>query len=323
MAGTTSTSDEQLQLSDELMEKIDTLKSSELSDKQFLFKINLSFIEKGWLGKNNNNVITDTYKSLSGHIFSSIVHFTKDQLIERIILLIDDKAPLNEIDVFLDKVVGGEGKLSGDLGYQIELNLQSRYADYVVEYFARKTDYNYGEDPVMWHHEMFVAPATTPGEITVPQGYVLGPLKLFHVEYIAQQWARNMGLRHVDLDDPNFGWIRSTVSANITERPCCGIFTDENCGTAPIAWLSIYGSGSIGQLHVLEEHRGKGLARALIRHTLKTIQNIHGMESRAHATVRKGKNRNIASFNLFSSEGWELQPVNHMRMLFCKSGTEL
>ena len=294
------------------MEKIATLKSSELSENQFLFKINLSFIEKGWLGIDPRNVVTDTYKSSSGHIFSSIVHFNSTQFIERIIFLIDDKAPMKEIYIFLETFFGGKRELSFS-GYGIEINLQSRFADYVAGYFGRKTDYNYDEDPSKWHHDMFVSPASAPGEITVPQGYVLGPLQQCHVELIAQQWARDVGLEHVDLNDPNFGWIRSLVLANITDRPCSGIFTDESSGTVPIAWLSIYGGGSIGQLHVLEEHRRKGLARVLIRHTLKTIQETHGIDCRLHACVSKG---NTVSSNLLLSEGWELQPQNYKRKLF-------
>ena len=83
------------------------------------------------------------------------------------------------------------------------------------------------------------------------------------------------------------------MKGNITERPGSGIFTVESKGTEPIGWLSIYNTGFTGQLHVIEEHQRRGLARALIRHAVNTV-----------------------SSNLLLSEGWELQPVNYKRKIY-------
>ena len=90
--------------------------------------MNLIFIEKVWL----SNVVTDTYESSSGYTLSSILHFNAAKVIEKILFLIDDKAPQKEIDNFLDRVLR---KLPN---YRMELNLQSKHIDYVLEYFGRK-----------------------------------------------------------------------------------------------------------------------------------------------------------------------------------------
>ena len=218
---------------------------------------------------------------------------------------------MEEIGLFLDEVLNNKNE--ANFSSWFIMNIQTRYCDYIVKGVIQRVGFHFGEDPSKFSHNMVTGPASKPVQITVPQGYTLGPLLEDHADGIAKQWALDIGF-----GDASYDSLQSMVLANITQRPCFGIFTKSD-PTNPIAWLGVYGGGSIGQLHVKECHRGRGLARILLRNTLKIIQNIHGIECRIHACAEK---TNTASLNLLLSEGWQLQPFNHKIILFRKTGEQ-
>ena len=290
------------------MEKVASLKSSEIPEELFLFRTHLSFIEKGWLPK-DGNVIVESYQSATGHIFSGIIHHRDDnKLIVRIDFFIDNKATLEEIDLFLDEVLNNKNEASFSSWFI--MNIQTRYCDYIVKGIIQRVGFHFGEDPSKFSHNMVTGPASKPVQITVPQGYTLGPLLEAHADVITEQWALDINFKNTNDDS-----LLSMSLRNIKQRPCFGIFTKSD-PTTPIAWICVYSEGTIGQLHVKNDHRGRGLARILIRHTLKTVQETHGMECRVHACIKK---KNTASMSLFLSEGWKLQPFNFKILLFRKT----
>ena len=288
-----------------VMEKITPLTSADISEKSSIFKTHLSFIEKDWL-KMHDNVIIDTYQSSTNHIFSAILNLTSEKQVSSCDFLIDDEASLEEIDDFLEKVL--DDNTIRNLAWLFTTNLQSKHFDYVLRKIKQRFYGKHSENPLRFDHNMFISPTSKPEEMTVPQGYILGPLLAAHADVMTTQWA-------LDIDFKGDFNLKPIVLANITERPCLGIFTEID-PTTPIAWLCLYSGGSIGMLHVKEAHRGRGLARILVRNTLKRVQETHGMECRVHACVKK---ENVASMGLFLSEGWQLQPFNYKKMFFRNS----
>ena len=288
-----------------VMEKVTPLTSADVSEKSSIFKTHLSFIEKDWL-KMHDNVIIDTYQSLTNHIFSTILHLTSDKQVSSCDFLIDNEASLEEIDDFLEKVL--DDNTITNLAWLFTTNLQSKHFDYVLENIKQRFDGKHSENTLRFDHNMFISPTSKPKEMTVPQGYMLGPLLEAHAEVMTTQWALDIGF------GKDFN-LKHIVLANITERPCFGIFTESD-PTTPIAWLCLYSGGSISMLHVKEAHRGRGLARILVRNILKRVQETHGMECQVHACVKKG---NAASMGLLLSEGWQLQPFNYKKMFFRNS----
>ena len=292
------------------MEKFAALKSSEIPEKFSIFKMHLGFLERGWLKK--NYVSVETYQSSMGHIYSCILHRDEAKQIERMDYLIDDAATLEEIDVFLDEVL--TDKNIANLSGWIQMNLQSKHFDYVFNDVNKRIGSKYGDDPEKWDHNILIAPVSKPEEIAVPQGYTLGPLLECHVESITARWELDTGISMKKISPDSSKSI--TVMTNITQRPSFGIFTESEPST-PIAWIAVYPGGCVGMLHVLEGHQRKGLARILIRNTLRVIQNTYGMSYRAHTCAKRV---NIPSLNLFLSEGWELQPYCNKKMFFRTTG---
>ena len=287
------------------MEKIAPLKSSEVPETLAIFKMCLSFIEQGWL-EVNGKVAVETYRSSMGHIFSSICHRNDMKQTDRVDFLIDNDASLGEIDNFLDDFISKNDL--GNFAWALQMNLQSPYFDYFFDGVNQRIGSKYGENHDLFDHKMLIAPSSKPEEISVPQGYILGPLSEIHAEAISPQWAMDIGI------PKESKIVVYMVTQCIAQRPCFGIFAESDT-KRPVAWLSLYSGGDAGMLHVREGHRGKGLARILLRNTLKVVQDAHGMECRLHACV---KNDNTASLNLLLSEGWDLQPYNCKKFFFDK-----
>ena len=288
------------------MEKIAPLKSADVPKEFSIFKLHLSCFEKGWTGE---KVTTETYRSTNGRIFSLICHLDEMDKTTRTDLLIDDEASLEEIDELLDEVLSEIN--IGNLGWLYQVNLQSRNFDYVIKSIEGRIGGKHKQNPEKFDHFMFLAPLSMQDEIAVPQGYILDPLSECHAQPISVQWA-------IDIDFGHAPHLTGFVLKNIRERPCFGIFTDTTSKEL-VAWLCFYSGGAAGMLHVRDGHRGKGLARVLLKHTLEVVREVHGEECRVHACVKKD---NTASFKLFKSEGWELQPVNYKKMFFCIPGKE-
>ena len=283
------------------MEKISNLKSADVPEEFCIFKTQLSLIEKGWL---KGTYTIETFRTSNSHIFSMIRNKNVNNQIDRYSFFIDNEATFNEMDDFLAEVIKSDDLVN--LAWYFKILVQSKHIDYFLQKIEEKLAKSHKQDPKRFGHHMFIAPASKPAEMSVPQGYILGPLLKSHVDTVTEQWAADTGFTTVSDD------MVHIVQENIAERPSFGVFTESDPQT-PIAWCSMYGGSSLAMLHVKDGHRGKGLARILLRSMLKIAQEVHGIECRLHTCVHKD---NLASQKLFLSEGWEIQPVNYKKIYF-------
>ena len=145
---------------------------------------------------------------------------------------------------------------------------------------------------------MYMAPSDPP-ETVVPEGYFTGPLTIDHVPLIANTWSNDMTGR------PASDIHRSFIESYISGRQSLGVFLKDNPGQ-PVAWCILYYGGAVGSLHVTKEHRGMKLGRVLLRTMARRVYDAHGIVT--YAEVARG---NVASENLFLSEGWIKQRVDY------------
>ena len=283
------------------MDKVNNLKSADVPEEFCIFKTQLSFIEKEWL---KGTYTIETLRSSNSHLFSMIRNKNVKNQIDRCSFLFDNDATFDEIDGFLAEVFKSDDLVN--LAWYYKVMVQSKHMNYVLQKIEEKLASSHKRDPKRFDHHMFIAPASKPKEMSVPQGYIIGPLLKSHVGTVTEQWAADTGFTTVSDD------MVHIVQENIAERPSFGVFTESDPQT-PIAWCSMYGESALGMIHVKKGHRGKGLARILIRSVLKIAQEVHGIECRLHTCVHKD---NLASQKLFLSEEWEIQPVNYKKIYF-------
>jgi predicted GNAT family acetyltransferase len=69
-------------------------------------------------------------------------------------------------------------------------------------------------------------------------------------------------------------------------------------GQSLVSWALMYNEGSIGVVHTVEEHRGKGLARATLVHLLQKMYSRESIEAPPYAFIDC---QNTASRALFES----------------------
>ncbi|KAL5247881.1 hypothetical protein ACHWQZ_G017152 [Mnemiopsis leidyi] len=194
--------------------------------------------------------------------------------------------------------------------YFISVSLQSQHFDHLFGVIEKKLDTKYREEPSLFKHKMFKAPLSEPEDISVPQGYILGPLQLTCADLIATQWAEDLELN--TNEDTPLSILRSTVLANINERPGFGIYKEED-PRLPVAWITMYSGGELGMLHVVKEHRRRKLGRVLLREMLGALRAALGEDLQTHCFV---KSHNRSCQDLLLSEGWREQQYNNKRMYF-------
>eukprot|EP00116_Pleurobrachia_bachei_P004471 sb/3464733/ len=157
------------------------------------------------------------------------------------------------------------------------------------------------EKPILYPcqiYDMFIAPSN-PLEADIPEGYFTGSLTLEHVPLIANTWSNDM------TKTPATALHRSFIDSYISGRQSLGVFHKDNPGE-PVAWCTLYYGGAIGSLHVTKQHRGKKLGRVLLRTMARRVYETHGIGTNARVA-----RENVASQNLFLSEGWIKQKVDY------------
>ena len=107
-------------------------------------------------------------------------------MILKIDFYIADNATLEDIDLFLNKVLSGKNE--ANFGNWFVINFQTRYSDYIVTAVSQQLGFHFEGVPKKWNHNFFAAPASKPDQVSVPQGYILGPLLVGHA-VITTQWA--------------------------------------------------------------------------------------------------------------------------------------
>ncbi len=123
-----------------------------------------------------------------------------------------------------------------------------------------------------------------PGRLAPAPRVRVGPLRPADAPLIARNWP--YGRRRVE-------YVKSRIKA----MPSSCIRRDGR----PVAWALIHDDGSMGMLHVLEQFRGQGLARAITAHLARQVGKL-GIQPFVYI-VRT----NRASISLTETMGFEKQ----------------
>ena len=177
------------------------------------------------------------------------------------------------------------------------------------EVFSDLTDKRF----VGWgKYDLYNPPTQLPTRnLPLPPGYSFGEIAETHVGFLARQWLKDVGATPSSLahEEKYKGLIRD----NITQRPSVAIFSEQEKG--PVAWMTTYQDGYGGQLHVVEAHRGGGLARLCLRELFNKTRSLTG----TGYPVSIGQ-RNEASAALFTSEGWTKADITRKHYLKLSDG---
>jgi GNAT superfamily N-acetyltransferase len=142
----------------------------------------------------------------------------------------------------------------------------------------------------------FSPPNTNYGRVSeLPAGYCFGVLQEGHVKFVSSTWARDLGLTDESLFD-----VENYVAINMKRPHVAVYYKDEE---SPVGWMLVYADASIGQLHVVKNHRRKGIGRLIVRKLTQIVIDVHGV--RPHVMI---KVQNDSSSKLFLSEGWNKAP---------------
>lgn len=295
------------------MKEVQTKKACEIVEDVPLYKLHLSFIEKNWLHEDHEKTNIESYSSENGCYFSCIFQSNADGMIGNMNVFIDPTATLSDVTDFANLIFRDE-KMSHLQHSLFSLNLQSTYLQDVVNVLVSRLGGSHCEIKDWFEHWMVIAPTEVDPSLdySLAPGYSFKPLDVdSHLKYMLPHWKADINME--GLDDTMF---EGMMSANVSQRPSAAVFyEDEPC---PAAWIQVYSDGSAGTLHVVDAHRRKRLARALMRRIRKDVMEVHGIPP--HGCIKFG---NQPSKNLCTSEGWVLQPVNYKRIFFNSKALEM
>ncbi|XP_010867717.1 glycine N-acyltransferase-like protein 3 [Esox lucius] len=131
------------------------------------------------------------------------------------------------------------------------------------------------------------------------------PSRLPPVDSIIESKISSLDETHADLVNKTwkFGMSESSLGKirnMIRHYPSCCVLNAEN--QQPIAWILTYPSCAIGMLYTLPEHRGKGLARALVN---SMSRRLYAEGFPVYCFIEEG---NTMSHSLFTSLGFTEDP---------------
>lgn len=110
-------------------------------------------------------------------------------------------------------------------------------------------------------------------------------------------------LRHISVIRPNPPQSSPTPNSHSldTQTDHAANLDHKDDKPPAVGWVMTHSDGDIGALYTLEEYRGKGLAKTLVKHRMKKDQEA-GKGVRAHAWTN---GENPASEAVWRSLGWE------------------
>ena len=95
-----------------------------------------------------------------------------------------------------------------------------------------------------------------------PEGLIMKSLEEHHAEYVADYWPYSESLEA----------RRNNFRSLIKKFHRVGIFTEADPDT-PVAWCMQHNFGQLAHLYVTEKYRRQGLAKLLVEHICKCIQD--------------------------------------------------
>jgi len=283
------------------MKYVEPWHSSKIPDSSILYKLFLKGSEVKCFDPIDEKVNTKSCVSDSGSYFSVLTMTDSKDKIDTITLYIEDEnATKDEVTEFLEVAVSE--KAARNLSRIAFLNVQSKYTESVLREFADKVSRSHVHTGEGLNTYIFYMPPSqlTCEDTDLPEGYSFGSLGECNLKYLAAQWASDLGSSTPHL-------LEATIKLNYSNRPYVAVYHSKEAH--PIAWIVTYASGLVGSLHVREDHRGKGLARFVVRKIYGLVKDLYGLPPPVLIEVR-----NVASDALFQSEGWVREAVSYSTM---------
>ena len=290
-----------------MFKKVSPVTSKEVDEGFNIFKLQVSLHELGWYNPDQESHV-ETYITQDNQKFSFVLILRKADTgcggikihVRLLNIYLGDDARESSAKMFIQFVISERLQniqLDRDM---FRLQCESDHRDLVTALFDEaypefKKDSNDDLELVICN---FPQDKNTLPSAELPQGYVIQPSISTHRDMILSLWMRSI---NVGINGTHVEIFRDIMLKDLaSKRPCFSIIHDSE----PVAWIKSYFDGSIGSLYVLKEHRGKGLARILIRSIVKAFMNACGAIPYANIL-----SENSPSINLFISEGFSKHPI--------------
>ena len=275
-----------------------------------LFKNQLLTISQNFIPESTINRISFTDEQ--GRYFAATLK--KDDATGDIVIVhIEDETSQSSVDEFMDAVID---KLTlKAVSFTVLFIDQSTHGEYTTNKITTLLS-KHSILPGWLDHNEWQAESRPHKELTLQPGYEIRALDPSHTLHIVNSHFNPR-------NDASRKMFVKLINNNINLRPSFGIFINrsesglsDNCYAKPdrtgqpIAWVTTYENSSLGSLHCLEEYRGRGFGRALLRHAMNVMSAIEGFTFVVHVEAA-----NEGSIRLFSSEGYKLMERNPMMIL--------
>ena len=279
-----------------------------------LFKNQILTISQNFIPESTINRISFTDEQ--GCYFAATLK--KDDATGDIVIVhIEDETSQSSVDEFMDAVID---KLTlKAVSFTVLFIDQSTHGEYTTNKITTLLS-KHSILPGWLDHKEWQAESRPHKDLTLEPGYEIRALDPSHTLHIVNRHynPRSDAAREVFV---------KLINNNINLRPSFGIFSlikrsqpglSDNCYAdrkpdltgQPIAWVTTYEDSSLGSLHCMEEYRGRGFGRALVRHAMNVMSAIEGFTFVVHVDAA-----NEGSIKLFSSEGYQLMEKNPMMIL--------
>ena len=294
------------------MKKIAEPNLDDIPDEYPVFKIQLAFYKVQWFN-DCYSVSVEGYENKKGNKFYAIFvcyKIEKDPLqsVKSINLLIRNECIKDDVSDFMDFICKDRVKKFYSFINATRFLCQSVHRDLAVQKFEESVSKYIHQRLDLFDHNMMIAPCDIKPVPSLPAGYSIQVLEACHASFIAPYWTKNLNVI-IDDNAQLDTFIDILIEDMTSKRPRYAIFHEKS--SSPVAWIKAYFDGAIGSLHVLEEHRGQGLARILIRTLVRNIVDVCGVPPFANCHFE-----NNPSIRLLKSEGFEVQPQNYMRLFW-------
>eukprot|EP00116_Pleurobrachia_bachei_P002862 sb/3463124/ len=207
-----------------------------------------------------------------------------------IYLSVPEEAGVDEVELFIRDVVLREEMKEQCSKFFIFFSCQCEPHNALILEIVLDTLDTLRRTPTM---SPYLAPSLARPGMPLPVGYILAPLQQSHVDHIVHHWKLSEGK-----EGRSETQLRIMANSGIKERPSVGVFVDGK-PDLPVAWCLMYQAGGLGPIYVMSEHRGKALARLMVREIHMRVEDVHGVPPFAMIA-----DSNVASHGLFCSEGW-------------------
>ena len=294
------------------MRKIAEPNLDDIPDEYPVFKIQLAFYKVQWFN-NCDSVSIEGYENKKGNKFYAIIVHNKIeedplQSFKSINLLIQNEYSKDDASDFMDFICNERIKKFYSFINATRFLCQSVHRDLAVQKFEESVSKYIHQRLDLFDHNMMIAPCDIKPVPSLPTGYSIRVLEACYASFIAPYWANDMNYI-IDNDTKLEFFTNILIEDMNSERPRYVIFHEKSSN--PVAWIKAYFDGAFGSLHVVEEHRGKGLARILIRTLVRNIIDVCGVPPFANCLLE-----NSPSIGLLKSEGFEVQPLNYIRFFW-------